>query len=128
MKPIITVLPAALLMLQLYANFSGLSVQEQENAGCWSGFFASGRSEYLKTIVGCALLPERPYNVNLSRQAALCSLLKLYESHPEVKAYLQKHLKSVYPQTRYAFASRISETAQLELPGRKLISDRFFMQ
>ena len=32
MKPIITVLPAAFLMLQLYANFSGLSVQEQENA------------------------------------------------------------------------------------------------
>ncbi len=242
MKPIITVLPAALLMLQLYANFSGLSVQEQENAvhmdrimqnfyrapspekvesyltklsalpesfitenhlihavflgevfnsypqyiaqwssrkapagftavildallrsdtadgrkiyrkisgkspgklqlppltaiapencspqiidGCWSGFFASGKSEYLKTIVGCALLPERTYNVNLSQQAALCSLLKLYESHPEVKTYLQKHLKSVYPQTQYAFASRISETAQLELLGRKLISDR----
>ena len=90
---------------------------------CWGGFFGSGDVEYVDTVIRAAFQPEKPGERDLTRRAALWSLLHLSGKHPRIETILKERLRQAPEGARNAVAEETSEKRQRELLGEVLITD-----
>lgn len=67
---------------------------------CWGAFFATGDAAYALTVIRCAALPEKPGNINISRQAAQWSLKSLCQTHAKLREIRDEFQKTATPGER----------------------------